>query len=195
MFIDTQTAQRTMGPNLQVTGPNGYTAADESPLLETFVGQDAPPPSYLEATTPLPWAGRPGGDEGARLLEDGGRAPISPMSEEYKDGKYRKRGFLDWFTTRRVVTGLLIVVGIILVGAIFAALAGIQGNKVCVFLTCYVLVEEKNKKLTCDSLLGSDVYCDSRAACHLQYPHLSPKHQRQAVVSDPLALTLRKEQL
>ncbi|CAI6333573.1 unnamed protein product [Periconia digitata] len=123
MFIDTQTAQRTLGPNLQVTGAAGYSA-NESPLLETFVGQDAPPPSYLEATTPLPWAGRPGGDEGARLLEDGNRVPVTPMREEYKDGKYRRKGFVDWFTRRRITRGLLVIAAIILIGGIFAAFAG-----------------------------------------------------------------------
>ncbi|PVH96220.1 hypothetical protein DM02DRAFT_599577 [Periconia macrospinosa] len=122
MFIDTQRAQRTLGPNLRVTGPESHNpTAEESPLMETFVGQEAPPPSYLEATTPLPWAGRPGGDEGARLLEDGGRVPISPMHEEYKDGKYRKRGILEWFTRRRVVRGLLVAAALLLVGGMFAA--------------------------------------------------------------------------
>ena len=132
MFIDTKAANAGAAPRLKVTGASNGDPED-SPLLESFVGQDAPPPSYLEATTPMPWARSGRGNEGERLLEDG-RVSIAftPMREEYKDGKYRRRGWADRLRKRRVLCGLLVLIVLIIFGAIIAALAG--RKEVCFWL-------------------------------------------------------------
>ncbi|KAF2637287.1 hypothetical protein P280DRAFT_509913 [Massarina eburnea CBS 473.64] len=128
MFIDTEAANRGQAPRVKVTAANGSLAYEDegSPLMETFVGQDAPP-SYLEATTPMPWGQ---GGEGSRLLEEGRvSVAFTPMREEHKDGKYRRRGCADSLTKKRVFVGLLAIIAIIVVSVIIAALAGRQKER------------------------------------------------------------------
>jgi hypothetical protein len=127
MFIDTRAANKNLSIHAKVTGAKPFpTHSNEgSPSLETFVGQDAPPPSYLEATTPMPWA-RSGGEEGERLLEDGGRSvAMTPMREEHKDGKYQRRGWMEYLTgrKRRVVPVLVGLITLIIMASLIATLA------------------------------------------------------------------------
>ncbi|KAF1958438.1 hypothetical protein CC80DRAFT_30696 [Byssothecium circinans] len=121
MFIDTEAANTTT-PSVKVTGPS--TSLTITPVLETFVGQEPPPPSYLEATTPIPWARSGAGDEGARLLEDGRASGAFTPMEEHKDGKYRRRGWADRVGKRRVAMGVAVVIALIILGVLMAALAG-----------------------------------------------------------------------
>jgi hypothetical protein len=132
MFIDTQAANKSGKPAVVVSEAESSTSSarryeqDEAPLMETFVGQDVPPPSYLEATTPMPWESAPGG-EGSRLLAPG-RASFSPMTpgrEEmgHRDGKYRKRSFGDQFSRKKMFKWIGATLALIILAAIIMALA------------------------------------------------------------------------
>lgn len=130
MFIDTDAANKGAKSQAQtqitVTSPQSasrYPHSQEStPLLESFVGQEAPP-SYLEATTPQPWNARPSGDEGARLLSFDGR--VSPGMREdgvmYGDMKYKKRSFREHCSRKRMLKWIAAILAIIILAAILAA--------------------------------------------------------------------------
>lgn len=121
MYIDTEAANKGGSkPKVTVNSPTRYSE-ERTPLLETFVGQDAPP-SYLEATTPMPWNGRPSGDEASRLLEDGGRPSFAHMSEElHKDGKYRRRSFREHCSRKRMLKWIAAILALIILAAVIAA--------------------------------------------------------------------------
>ncbi|KAF2680264.1 hypothetical protein K458DRAFT_392916 [Lentithecium fluviatile CBS 122367] len=135
MFIDTEAANKGGKPRVVVSAGSPSRTRyeqDATPLLETFVGQEAPPPSYLEATTPMPWEGRPSGDEAQRLLV-GGRAsfaPMTPLREEmHKDGKYRRRSFREHFSRRRMLKWVGATLALIVIAALIAALASKDKKK------------------------------------------------------------------
>jgi hypothetical protein len=133
MFIDTEAANKAGKPSVVVSaaGPSRRNEEDATPLLETFVGQEAPPPSYLEATTPMPWEGRPSGDEAARLLVNESFAQMTPMREEmHKDGKYRRRSFRDQFSRRRMLKWVAATLALIIIVAAVVAWAT-KDMKVC----------------------------------------------------------------
>lgn len=138
MFIDTEAANKRARPTVVVDQAESSNyrnrEQDATPLLETFVGQEAPPPSYLEATTPMPWDGRPSGDEGSRLLapERASFARMSPVQEEpgHWDGKYQRKGFRDQFTKRKMAWWIAMTLGIIVLLATIVAVAN-NGAKVC----------------------------------------------------------------
>ena len=92
MYIDTAAAnQGAKNPHVTVSSPTRYPE-EGTPLLETFVGQDAPP-TYLEATTPMGWR-----EEGVGLLNEA-RPVLTPMREEgHKDGRYRRRDWREIFS-------------------------------------------------------------------------------------------------
>ncbi|KAF9741608.1 hypothetical protein PMIN02_004177 [Paraphaeosphaeria minitans] len=96
MYIDTEAAnQGAKKPQVTISSPARYLE-ERTPLLETFVGKDAPP-SYLEATTPMGWR-----EEGVGLLNEE-RPVLAPMREEgHKDGRYQRRGWRDIFSRKRV---------------------------------------------------------------------------------------------
>ncbi|KAF2649345.1 hypothetical protein K491DRAFT_683928 [Lophiostoma macrostomum CBS 122681] len=104
MFIDTDAANQ--GTKFQITAASPKAldgpSKDVSPEMESFLGQEAPP-SYLEATTPRPWIGRPSGDEEARLLSFDGRTSPPPVDGSWKDFYYRRRGFREHWTRRRML--------------------------------------------------------------------------------------------
>jgi hypothetical protein len=139
MFIDTQSANLKSGrPAVVVSDAESESSRtyeqDATPLLESFVGQEAPPPSYLEATTPMPWEGRPSGDEESRLLVSG-RASFSPMTPGredmgHRDGKYRKRSFGDQFSRKNMFRWVAATLGIIILAAVIMAVA-MRDIKVC----------------------------------------------------------------
>lgn len=116
MYIDTEAAnQRSKKPQVTISSPTRYTE-ESTPLLETFVGQDAPP-SYLEATTPMGWRG-----EGVGLLNEE-RAVLTPLREEgHKDGIYRRRNWREIFSRKRV-KWLAALLALIILIIIIAALA------------------------------------------------------------------------
>jgi hypothetical protein len=113
MYINTEAAnQAAKRPQVTIGSP----AQERSPLLETFVGQDAPP-SYLEATTPMGWRG-----EGVGLLNED-RAMLTPLREEgYRDGRYRRRNWRDISWRKRLQWSAVMLVIMILI-VIIAVLA------------------------------------------------------------------------
>lgn len=115
MYIDTEVANKGTGPKVAVDSNPARYSEQRTPLMGTFVGQDAPP-SYLEATTPVGWRG-----EGVGLLNEE-RVPFTPMrEEEHQDGKYRRRSIKEHCTRRRMLIGMAAILAIILLGAIVAA--------------------------------------------------------------------------
>ncbi|PSN68259.1 hypothetical protein BS50DRAFT_492532 [Corynespora cassiicola Philippines] len=121
MFIDTAAANKGAGPSITVQPGSGGGEAETTPLLENFVGQEAPP-SYLEATTPGLYA-RPSGDEEARLLSFDGRpgAGLGSPTPSYKEVGYRRRGLREQCTRRRMLKWMAIILAIILLIVIIAA--------------------------------------------------------------------------
>ncbi|OAG11944.1 uncharacterized protein CC84DRAFT_1079908 [Paraphaeosphaeria sporulosa] len=116
MYIDTEAAnQAAKKPQVTISSPARYPE-ERTPLLETFVGQDAPP-SYLEATTPMGWR-----EEGVGLLNEE-RAVLTPMREEgHKDGRYRRREWKEIFSRKRVKWSGALLAAILLI-VVIAALA------------------------------------------------------------------------
>lgn len=128
MYIDTDAANRGAKPKIAVSSPR---STENSPLLESFVGQ-APPPSYLEATTPNPWNARPSGDEGARLLSFDGRG----LREDEEQGSLkgvggRRRSFREHCSRKRMLKWIGAILFLIVFAAIVAAIT--NGSKtVCI---------------------------------------------------------------
>lgn len=124
MYIDTDAANRGAKPKIAVSSPR---STENSPLLESFVGQ-APPPSYLEATTPNPWNARPSGDEGARLLSFDGRG----LREDEEQGSLkgaggRRRSFREHCSRKRMLKWIGAILFLVVFAAIVAAIT--NGNK------------------------------------------------------------------
>jgi hypothetical protein len=111
MYIDTDAANKGSKPRINVTEPRSN---ENSPLLESFVGQ-APPPSYLEATTPNPWNTRPSGDEGVRLLSfDGRGAPGDAEAGSYKGWSGRRRSFREHCSRKRMLKWMAAVLFLVI---------------------------------------------------------------------------------
>lgn len=118
MYINTEAANAAAKkPRVEINRSSPVYREESTPLLETFVGQDAPP-SYLEATTPMGWRG-----EAVGLLNEE-RPVLTPLREEgHKDGQYRRRNFREYFSRKRTLIGLAALLVIIILAAIVAALA------------------------------------------------------------------------
>jgi hypothetical protein len=115
MFIDTAVANSRLRPHIVISP---HTAAphteNETPLLETFVGQDPAPPTYLEATTPGLYYSRASGDEGERLLSGGGRERREPVfKERTQKAKEARKRWLVW----GVVLFVIIIMALVVAGA------------------------------------------------------------------------------
>jgi hypothetical protein len=111
MFINTDAANQSTRPHGVV---DNSTRQPEEPTtsLETFVGQDAPP-TYLEATTPMPWNGRASEDEGAGLLR--GWSSLAPSrNEEHKDGRYHKKSIRERISQNRLLIGIVAVLSAVI---------------------------------------------------------------------------------
>lgn len=117
MYIDTDAANAAAKkPRVEVTRSSPVYREQTTPLMETFVGQDAPP-SYLEATTPMGWRG-----EAVGLLDEE-RPALTPLREEgHQDGQYRRRSLRDFFSRKRIKWAAAILAIIALI-AIIVALA------------------------------------------------------------------------
>ena len=128
MYIDTEAANKGTRPKITISSPEN---AETSPLMDEFVGQ-APPPSYLEATTPTPWNGRPSADEDARLLSlDGRTQPFDMEHGLFKGTSNRRRSFRDYCSRKRMVKWIGVIVFLIVFAAIVAAIT--NRNKVVRF--------------------------------------------------------------
>ncbi|KAF2845882.1 hypothetical protein T440DRAFT_407073 [Plenodomus tracheiphilus IPT5] len=131
MFIDTATANtRSSRPQIIITPSretSPYNNDSQTPLLETFVGQDAPPPTYLEATTPGLYTARLSGEEGARLLSFDGR---QARDATFKEEQYSRRSLRQQCLKKKwlkLVAGLILF--ILLVAMLAALLAAVSTRK------------------------------------------------------------------
>jgi hypothetical protein len=120
MFIDIATANsRSSRPQIIISPRTSPYHEQSTPLLETFVGQDAPP-SYLEATTPGLYSSKLSDDQGARLLvSDGGREAKDAV---LKEEKYRKRNLRDQCSKLRWLKWVAAVLAILLLAAVLAVM-------------------------------------------------------------------------
>lgn len=83
MFIDTANANsRSSRPQIVISSRTSPYNQSSTPLLEPFVVQERPPPTYLEATTPGLYSSRLSEDQGARLLADGDREASDAAGKE-----------------------------------------------------------------------------------------------------------------
>ncbi|KAF2114537.1 hypothetical protein BDV96DRAFT_100675 [Lophiotrema nucula] len=132
MFIDTEAANsRSKLPAIHIEetskSPKPQYERESTPLVESFLGQERPPPSYLEATTPGPWNNefsvRPSGDEGVRLLSFDGRTSPGPADEDgmYKGMAHRRKRLREHCTRRRLLKWIGALLLILLLAAIIAA--------------------------------------------------------------------------
>ncbi|EOA90031.1 uncharacterized protein SETTUDRAFT_145497 [Exserohilum turcica Et28A] len=129
MYIDTATANsRSARPQI-IISPS-FPHDGSSPLLETFIGQDAEaPPSYLEATTPGLYTSRQSGEEGARLLSfDGRRARDATFKEDqYARQSLWKRCIRSpWF---RLLAAMIVFLMIIIMMILMAAAVSIRRDQ------------------------------------------------------------------
>ncbi|UPX13016.1 uncharacterized protein EKO05_0003545 [Ascochyta rabiei] len=94
MFIDTAVANSRSRQPLVIVSPRYAAPYSElhSPLLDDLNNSNDAPPTYLEATTPGLYYGRPSGDEGATLLHRD--------EQEYKEYLYSGRTFMQSIRTR-----------------------------------------------------------------------------------------------
>lgn len=93
MHIDTEAANtRFPRPEVIISARDSSPYNERStPLLEPFVRRDAPPPTYLEATTPGLYSARLSAEEGARLLSlDGREARDAVHKEDQYGGRSEK---------------------------------------------------------------------------------------------------------
>jgi hypothetical protein len=133
MFIDTEAANKNAKVSITATSPKPIDGPshDASPEMESFLGQEAPP-TYLEATTPRPWIGRPSGDEEARLLTFDGCTSPPPVDGSWKDFYYRRRSFREHWTRRRMLKWGVVFLIIILLIAILAVVSSKKNTTVSV---------------------------------------------------------------
>jgi hypothetical protein len=122
MFIDTANANsRSVRPQISIS-PRRTSPYNESstPLLVPFVGQEPPPPTYLEATTPGLFSSRLSDDQGARLLADGEREETDAAD---KEDKYRRKGLRAECASRRWIRWVPAIAFIIILAAMLIAMA------------------------------------------------------------------------
>ena len=120
MFIDTATANsRSSRPQIIISPRTSPYNDSQTPLLETFVGQDAPP-TYLEATTPGLYSSRLSNDQGARLLSGGER---EARDAAQKEEQYRRKTRSEQFTKGKCLKLVAAVLAVLILGAALTALA------------------------------------------------------------------------
>jgi len=184
MYIDTEAANKGAKPKVTVSSSSPVAYREEqTPLLDAFVGQEAPPPSYLEATTPLGWHVRPSGDEAERLLEDGNgrRPPFTPLREEvHKDGKYRRRSLAEHCTKKKMLKWMAAILAVVILAVIIAA-AMHQNNKVWCFSG-----ERETWRVNCYAEHCSVPNTLARRACRVWSTRLEREFPH------PMAFTVRK---
>jgi hypothetical protein len=128
MFIDTANANtRSLRPQI-IISPSPYDDGS-APLLETAVGQDAPPPSYLEATTPGLFTSRMSGEEGARLLSLDGR---EARDAAHKEEQYGRRSLRQRYLKKpwmKCVVSVLVVMFLAVMLALMLAAVSVRRDK------------------------------------------------------------------
>ncbi|KAF1834739.1 hypothetical protein BDW02DRAFT_588639 [Decorospora gaudefroyi] len=108
MYIDTVSANsRSLRPQI-IISPSPYNEHAE-PLLETVNGDDAPPPTYLEATTPGLYSSRLSREEGARLLSLDGREARDAAFKEEQYGRRSLRQHCHKKTWLKFIVAVLVV--------------------------------------------------------------------------------------
>ncbi len=119
MFIDTQTANsRAAQPRTSVARPSTYDDAS-TPLLEAFVGQDAPP-TYLEATSPGLETSWPHYEDDTGLLPMSARQARDRRSKEkIYNGRSRREKCLN----RKTLRWAALVIFLLILGALLAEVA------------------------------------------------------------------------
>jgi hypothetical protein len=127
MFIDTANAnsrssrpQIIISPRLRASPRTSPYNESSTPLLEPFVGQELPPPTYLEATTPGLFSSRLSDDQGARLLADGDREARDAV---IKEDKYRKQSLRTQCATKRWVRWIPAITFLVLLAGSLVAMA------------------------------------------------------------------------
>lgn len=135
MFIDTATANNWSGrPQTVISDRTSPYNESSTPILETFVGQDAPP-TYLEATTPGLYSSRLYGEEGTRLLSFDGREPSDAISKEdkYNEKSIREKclrwKWLRWFAAVLAVVLLLAMLALIMAGVVVRKEKQVRKNR------------------------------------------------------------------
>lgn len=120
MFIDTANANsRSSRPQVTISSRTSPYNESSTPSLEPPMDH-APPPTYLEATTPGLFSSRLSEDQGARLLADGDREARDATN---KEEQYRRRGLRTQCTNRRWVRWIPAFAFIILLAIMLAAMA------------------------------------------------------------------------
>jgi hypothetical protein len=134
MFIDTANANsRSSRPHIIISPRPSPRASpyneSSTPLLEPFVAQERPPPTYLEATTPGLFSSRLSEDQGARLLSDGDREARDAV---VKEDQYRKQSLRTQCATRRWVRWIPAIAFLVLLAGSLVAMAAavsVRGRK------------------------------------------------------------------
>ncbi|KAF3036350.1 hypothetical protein E8E12_007871 [Didymella heteroderae] len=119
MYIDTAAANsRSRQPQI-IISPRYTTPhqASQTPLPDESLDSRDAPPTYLEATTPGLYYGRPSGEEGANLLNG--------EEQGYKQDEYRKRSFRQRLRTEwtKWLGICMLVVFVLAAGAAFTTSA------------------------------------------------------------------------
>ncbi|KAF1935298.1 hypothetical protein EJ02DRAFT_439344 [Clathrospora elynae] len=115
MFIDTANANSRSSRPQVIISPSPYNERS-TPLLETFVGQEAPP-TYLEATTPGLYTSRLSGEEGARLLSFDGR---EARDATFKEEQYARKSLRSQCLKRACLKSVITVFSVMFLAAMLA---------------------------------------------------------------------------
>ena len=128
MFIDTAAANSQSSRPQIIVSPSPYNESS-TPLLETIVGQQDAPPSYLEATTPGLYTSRLSGEEGARLLSfDGREARDATLKEEQYSRQSLRQQYLKK-TWLKLVAAVLAVMFLAVMMALMLAAVSVRRDK------------------------------------------------------------------
>ena len=135
MYIDTAAANSRLRQPQFVISP-GYAAPStqsQTPLLEEPLDDRDAPPTYLEATTPGLYYGRPSGDEGATLL--------NREEQGYKEDAYSKRSFRQSLRTQwtKWLGILMLLIFVFAAGVAFTTSAR-KDKQVCMMIMAEIPV-------------------------------------------------------
>lgn len=129
MYIDTAAANNRSRQSQVVISPqhtHGYRDG-EAPLLDEPLDPRDSPPTYLEATTPGLYYGRPSGEEGANLLNG--------EEQGYKQEEYTRKSFRQNLRTKwtKWLGVCMLVVFVSAAGVAFSTSAR-KDRQVCISL-------------------------------------------------------------
>jgi hypothetical protein len=134
MYIDTAAANSRSRQPQTVISPRYVNQYRESqtPLLDEPLDPRDAPPTYLEATTPGLYYGRPSGEEGANLLNG--------EEQGYKQDEYRKRSLRQRLRTEwtKWLSICMLIVFVLAAGVAFTTSAR-KDRQVCTKLSTWRL--------------------------------------------------------